>query len=248
MNRTPNWQITLAIVLTALAIFFYTVHFYIFRDFHHIGIYFLGDIAFVFIEVLLVALVLHRLLHHREQKALRDRLHMLTGAFFSEIGGELLGKLAEFDPNSENISSHLTTPQEWSEREFLNIRNIAVQHKSDISSKKSDLDNVKQLLAKNKWFILNLLQNENLLKDESFTNLLWAVYHLTGELEHRSDLKEMTDEEFRNLDGDIKRVYHLLLVGWMDYMNHLKKEYPFLFSLTSRKNPFGDDKSSVEIK
>ena len=60
-----------------------------FRDTHHIFIYLIGDIAFVFLEVLLVTLILHQLLRYREKKAMLNKLNMVIGAFFSEVGGEL---------------------------------------------------------------------------------------------------------------------------------------------------------------
>ena len=65
-----KWQVFLGLILIALSTLVYLVHFFIFRDAHHIFIYLIGDIAFVFFEVLLVTLVLHQLLHYREKKAL----------------------------------------------------------------------------------------------------------------------------------------------------------------------------------
>ena len=95
--------------------------------------------------------------------------------------------------------------------------------------------------------MLNLLENPNLLEHESFTNLLWAVFHLTDELVHRSDLKKLPDSDYQHLAGDIKRAYHQLLIQWLDYMKHLKHDYPYLFSLAMRTNPF-DANASIEVK
>jgi len=39
----------------------------------------------------------------------------------------------------------------------------------------------------------------------------------------------------------------LLANEWVDYMRHLKNNYPFLFSLAMRTNPFDQD-ASVIIK
>lgn len=55
-----------------------------FRDPHHIFLYLIGDIAFVFIEVLLVTLIIHQLLSRREKQAMLKKLNMVIGAFFSE--------------------------------------------------------------------------------------------------------------------------------------------------------------------
>jgi len=58
----------LGLSLVVLSILFYLLHYAIFRDPHHIFIYLIGDIAFVFIEVLLVTLIIHQLLSDREKK------------------------------------------------------------------------------------------------------------------------------------------------------------------------------------
>lgn len=247
MKRENRWQVTLALILIALATAVYYIHFLIFRDVHHIFLYFVGDVAFVFFEVLLVTLVIHRLLHHREQKALRNKLNMLIGAFFSEAGTELLGKLAAFDTDVHRISPVLAAPSDWSEREFLNIRASIHEHKSAIGGTDSDLESLKNYLLVKKSFLLDLLQNPNLQEDEPFTNLVWAVYHLAEELLHRGGLKDLPPADRVHLVEDIKSVYPLLTVQWMDYMKHLRTDYPHRFSLATRTNPF-DKEASVQVK
>ncbi|MDZ4198895.1 MAG: hypothetical protein U1E27_06370 [Kiritimatiellia bacterium] len=246
MKRDNRWQVTLIFILIALAAAVYYIHFLIFRDAHHIFLYFVGDVGFVFVEVLLVTLVIHRLLHHREQKALRNKLNMLIGAFFSETGTELLGKVAEFDADVHRISPALAAPSDWSEREFLNIRGSIAKHESALDGTGRDLESLKDYLLEKKPFLLDLLQNPNLQENEPFTNLVWAVYHLTEELLHRGDLKDLPPADRRHLIEDIQCVYPLLTVQWMDYMKHLRTDYPHRFSLASRTNPF-DKETSVTV-
>jgi hypothetical protein len=247
MKHFFNWQIILAILLIILTVTFYYIHFIIFRDPHHIMIYFFGDLAFVFFEVMLVMLIIHRLLHHREIKAIRNKLNMLIGAFFSEMGTELLRVLASFDQNTETIIKESELPEDWSEREFLNIRERVQKQGYKISGAKINPVQVKDFLLMKKQLILNLLMNQNLIENESFTNLVWAVYHLTEEMEHKDDLTDLTKSDLEHLVEDINRVYHLLTMEWMDYIKHLKRTYPYLFSLAIRKNPFKYI-ASVEIK
>ncbi len=247
MKRENSWQVTLAIILIALAAAVYYVHFLIFRDVHHIFLYFVGDVGFVFFEVLLVTLVIHRLLHHRERKALRNKLNMLIGAFFSETGTELLRRFAAFDTHVHRISRSLAVPSDWSEREFLNIRGSIEKHKSAMDGTNGDLESLKDYLLEKKPFLLDLLQNPNLQENEPFTDLVWAVYHLTEELLHRGNLKSLPPADYRHLVEDIKRVYPLLTVQWMDFMKHLRTDYPHRFCLARRTNPF-DKEASVEVK
>ena len=247
MKRIFNWQFFLGLILIALSALVYLVHYFIFRDAHHIFIYLIGDIAFVFFEVLLVTLVLHQLLHYREKKSMLNKLNMVIGAFFSEVGTELLKTFSIFDKEVLKITKKLIIKNDWSEKEFSKICKSVRKHNYNIDSKRGNLENVKNLLKEKRQFLLNLLENPNLLEQESFTNLLWAVFHLTEELIHRRSLTDLPDTDYQHLSGDIKRVYHLLIAEWLDYMRHLKNNYPYLFSLALRTNPF-DANASVEVK
>ncbi len=247
MKRFFNWQIMLALILVALSAIFYYLHYVIFKDAHHIFIYLLGDIAFLFLDVLIVMLVLHRLLVYREKQSILKKLNMVIGTFFSEVGTELLKICSRFDPKASDIAQQLVVTKDWTNKDFMQVHRSVRRRKSDINSKKEPLDKVRDFLVSKRQFLLTLLENPNLLEHESFTNLLWAVFHLTDELAHRTDLKSLPDSDYEHLAGDIKRAYHQLLIQWLDYMKHLKRDYPYLFSLAMRTNPF-DENASVEVK
>jgi len=247
MKRVFNWQVLLGLSLIALSALVYFMHYFIFRDTHHIFIYLIGDIAFVFLEVLLVTLILHRLLRYREKKAMLNKLNMVIGAFFSEVGGELLKIFINFDTKSSEITQGLIITNESFEKEFLKICKSVENHTYNIDSKRGDLENIRNFLKEKRQFLLNLLENPNLLEHESFTNLLWAVFHLTEELTLRRSLNRLPETDYQHLAGDIKRAYHLLIVEWLNYMKHLKTDYPYLFSLAVRTNPF-DANASIEVK
>ncbi len=247
MKRLFSWQVILGLILIVLSAAVYLIHYFIFRDVHHILIYLIGDIAFVFFEVLLVTLVLHQLLHHREKKTMLNKLNMVIGAFFSEVGTELLNTFSAFDAEAFKITEKLVVTNDWSEKEFLKMSKSVKNHRYGIDARRGDLEDVKSFLKKKRQFLLNLLGNPNLLEHESFTNLLWAVFHLTEELVHRRKLTELPKTDYQHLAGDMKRVYHLLISEWLDYMKHLKDNYPYLFSLAMRTNPF-DATAVVEVK
>ena len=95
-------------------------------------------------------------------------------------------------------------------------------------------------------FLLRLLENPNLLEHESFTELLWSVFHLTEELHHRKNFADLPPTDYKHLEGDIKRAYSQLIAEWFNYIKHLKKDYPFVFSLVVRTNPF-DSNISIEV-
>jgi hypothetical protein len=242
-----SWLIILGLLLVLLSAISYLVHYAIFGDAHHIFIYLVGDIAFVPIEVLLVTLLIHRLLESREKRSILKKLNMVIGSFFSEVGTELLEYFADFDPQSSRIRERLVVTNNWSEREFSTVGKSLEACDCVIDSEDDDLEDLRGFLMEKREFLLALLGNPNLLEHESFTDLLWAVFHLAEELAHRTDLRKLPDTDYEHLAGDIKRVYGLLISEWLDYMKHLKTDYPYLFSLAMRTNPF-DQNASVEVR
>jgi hypothetical protein len=233
-----NWQVSLAVMLILLSTLIYCVHFQIFGDAHHIFIYLLGDVAFVPIEVLLVTVIIHQLLDAREKQALLKKMNMVIGTFFSEVGTDLLKMMSEFDTKAELISENLIVKPDCDDKTFKQKSLAVKKHEAVIKIKGDDLQKLKDYLTENRAFLMSLLENQNLLEHETFTDLMWALFHLTEELVVRNDLMNLSENDTQHVEVDFKRVYSLLIIEWLDYMKHLKKEYPFLFSFAMRTNPF----------
>ncbi len=233
-----GWQVILGAALIGLSAILYYIHYTLFRDAHHIFIYLLGDIAFVPIEVLLVTLIIHRLLHQREKRILMQKLNMVIGAFFSEVGISLLECLSDFNNNSLKNNKYLLVAGNWSRKDFSAAIRFANNLAPEINSQKGNLKNLRDFLVEKKPFMLRLLENQSLLEHDSFTDLLWAVFHLSEELIARPELSGLSDTDYMHLSGDIKRAYANLICEWLKYMKHLTNDYPYLFSLAVRVNPF----------
>lgn len=246
-NNVFNARVKLGILLVLLSVFVYALHWVFFRDLHHILIYLVGDIAFVFIEVLLVTLIIHQVLSEREKRALLNKMNMVIGAFFNETGTELLRHFNSFDTNPDKISKHLIVNNEWSDEHFEKVKNVLSHREYVIDSSAGDLGQLLEFIVGKRHFLLRLLENPNLLEHDSFTEMLWAVFHLADELSHRRSVHDLPKSDYSHLAGDIKRAYKLLVQEWLDYMQHLKKNYPYLFSLAMRTNPF-DPEAKVEVQ
>ena len=240
-----NWKLLLGASLLILSILFYFLHYLLFKDAHHIFIFLIGDIAFVFVEVLLVTLIIHRVLEEREKKARLKKLNMVIGAFFSEVGTKLLEILSQWDTQIQKIQQEPVVEGESAEQKFERFCECLEKHDYNLSRERPDWDTLKALLLAKRDFFLRLLENPNLLEHESFTDLLWAVFHLTEELEARESLQDLPLADHKHLEGDLKRVYGQLTVQWLKYMEHLKDSYPYLFSLSLRTNPFDRHASPV---
>jgi hypothetical protein len=246
-NSGQRQRIYLAILLILLSVFFYALSYAIFHDAHDIFFYLIQDIGFVFVQVLLVTLVIEQILSYREKRSLLRKLNMVIGAFFSEVGTDLLRLFSAFDTSSDRISRHLVVDNEWSPKHFEAIRKRIEHRDYKIDCHAGRLDELKTLAEGKREFLLGLLENPNLLEHESFTELLWAVFHLAEELSHRKTVASLPETDYRHLASDIKRAYKLLVREWLMHMEHLKNDYPYLFSLAMRTNPFDAD-ASVEVK
>jgi hypothetical protein len=244
LKRFP-FILSLAVAFLALSGIGYFIHYLIFRDTHHIFIYLLGDIAFLPLEVLVVVLIIERLLANREKKAKLQKLNMVVGPFFSEVGSHLLRDLLRHFNNRSDISKHLHITAEWTKDDFQRAADYAYSLKIELDYSKLDLEELKKFLKQKRVFLLTLLENPNLLEHDRFTDLLWAVTHLDEELEARNTVTSLPERDLQHIAGDIQRLYDHLASEWLDYTEHLKSNYPFLFSLVLRTHPFQEHPSPL---
>ena len=243
--RRYSFFIILAVIFLALSGLVYLLHYYIFRDVHHIFIYLVGDLAFLPLEVFLVVVVIERILARREKRAILQKLNMVVGAFFSEVGNHLLGSLLKNFKNRNEISQHLSIAQSWTQSDFKKAAAFAYHLKIDVDCRNIDLEELKAFLVQKRTFLLSLLENPNLLENDRFTDLLWAVTHMDEELEARPSLKNLPESDLEHIAVDVQRMYDHLASEWLDYVEHLKSNYPFLFSLILRTHPFQERPSPV---
>lgn len=186
------------------------------------------------------------MLSKRETAARMEKLNMVIGVFFSEVGSQLLSVLAAADDNMGNIREELLFGKNCPDEDFLKLSDHLRRYNSDIKLEKIDLKELSDMLVTRRDFLLRLLENPNLLENEAFTGIIWAVYHLAEELGFREDLTRLPETDYKHLLGDVKRVYALLIFQWVKYMQHLKDKYPYLFSLSVRMNPF-DKNASIHV-
>ena len=181
----------------------------------------------------------------REQQRRLKKLNMIIGAFFSETGIGMLGFCIRADPKLEEIRKQLIVTSEWTDAEFSRITKVLKNYESRSDIYKIDLPELRDYLKGRDDFMLRLLENPMLLEFEPFAELLRAIFHLTEELLARDKLTELPASDYTHLQNDINRVYTLLLQQWLEYMRHLKENYPYLFSLAMRTNPFDRNASPI---
>jgi len=242
-----SWRTNLIIALIAISLFFYLINYLIFRDPPFMLRLLTLQLGFVPISVILITLFLNQLLVRREKRTRLEKLNMVIGAFFSEAGTALLESFTKFDPYREKISKALIVTPEWSDQDFASARTQARNYDYAIEIQKDNLEELRAFLIAKRSFLLALLENPNLLEHESFTDLLWAIFHLTEELAYRADVRKLPDTDYEHLANDIKRAYGILVSEWIAYMQHLRDNYPYFYSLAIRTNPL-DPNASPEVR
>ena len=240
-----SWTFRIALVFIAASAISYTVHYFIFHDVHHIFIYMIGDFGFLFIDVLLVLLIIERLLASREKKSILHKLNMVIGTFFSEVGMELLRRFSDFVENAEQLESEVLIDREWDKKRFAEAKAKAASFKYSIVFDAEKLEELRDFLKGKHAFLVRLLENPILLENQRFTDLLWAVFHLSEELNFRDSLQNLPIGDIAHLETDLRRTYSKIVSEWISYTEHLKGKYPFLFSLASRINPLNPKASPI---
>ena len=185
------------------------------------------------------------MLAKREHASRAEKLNMVIGAFFSEVGTRLLQAFSQASDEAAAIRDELQVDAKWTDQRFAEVRSRLDTLDYGVDVARVDLDALAAMLEAKREFLLRLLENPALLENEAFTDILWAVFHLAEELGAREDRSALPDSDRLHLAGDMKRAYRLLARQWLAYMEHLKARYPYLFSLAVRTNPFDPDASPV---
>jgi len=160
-----------------------------------------------------------------------------SGCFFSEVGNYLLQDLLEHFDNRADITQHLDITNNWTRQDFKKAKEFAYRLSVELDCHKINPQELKDIPTRKRDFLLTLLENPTLLEHDRFTDLLWAVTHLDEELEARPSVSNLPDNDLEHIAIDIERLYDHLTNEWLDYVEHLKSRYPFLFSLIQRTHP-----------
>jgi voltage-gated potassium channel len=194
-----------------------------------------------------IANVTEIMLARREIENRMEKLNMVIGVYFSEVGMRLLSTFTGYDPDFEKIREELIVKATWTDENFLAVSKDLKNYNYGVDIHLVDLEDMRTFLLDKRAFLLGLLENPALLEHQSFTELLRAVFHVLEELSFRDDLTDLPDSDKAHLTVDIERAYNFLINEWLDYMKYLKNNYPYLFSLAMRTNPF-DRSASIIVK
>ena len=230
---------TLILLLIGFSAVLYIIQYLFFHNPADTGFYFLQDLAFVPISVLLVTLGLNTVLVYRQRQQMLEKISIVINEFFAEAGHDLVRGLRGFIVDLPGVASRLQPTGRWQDADFNAAINSLEREPVKIAVATGELPDLAAMLNEKKTQILRLFENPSLLEHDRFTDMLWAVYHVHDELRSREGFDQLPSSDVIHLAGDIQRAAQLLLIEWLESMRQLKTRYPYLYSLAVRKCPLG---------
>ncbi|MGL6293901.1 MAG: hypothetical protein ACRC2P_11290 [Eubacterium aggregans] len=88
--------------------------------------------------------------------------------------------------------------------------------------------------------MLVIISNPALLEHKEFTDMFWAMFHLKDELKARDGFENLSEMGQYHLREDVELAMRGVLINWV---RHIKKEYPYLFLLEISQEPLALEKA-----
>lgn len=231
--------LVLALLLVALSAALYVLQLVLFRDPAAVGSGLVSQLAFLPLYFLFSTIVVDTALVRKDREDRLRKLNVVVGVFFREIGEELFGLAAKLLQNPEGFAATIRVDSTWKEAEFAAARGACENGTYRFALTPEAMGGMARLLRGRRDVLLRLMENPTLVEHEGFTELILAVSHLCDEFDHRATLEGLPPADQSHIEGDLRRAFVLLSTQWLSYALHLKKEYPYLYSLILRVGPFG---------
>lgn len=239
MKKISSFLIVL--VLALFSMFLYAIQIMVFHSPRDTAFYIFQDLAFLPLQIAIVTVVLGSYLKRRDKIERLNKINIVINAFFNEAGMDILVGLSEFSLNCNEISKKLNIQTNWTNKKFLEtvkyLKNIEIQMECNAEQ----LENLTVLMKSKRNFLIRLLENPNLLEHDTFTDMLLSIFHVTEELISRDAFEVDNQTDMEHLSNDMQRALKSLLIEWIEYMRHLRLEYPYLYSFMVRKKFFKEE-------
>ncbi len=184
-------------------------------------------------------------LNKKEREIKKQKINILVGVYLKEIGKEILRHAEAVIVNYNEIQKILMVTPEWTAKEFIQAEKAI--EKMDVETRFDAvvLDLLEAHVMHRRDTISRLLENRYVLDNEHFSDVMLSSLHLLDEIGARESLHDLPEKDQEHLANDFKRVYDHLIRQWLNYLRHLQEQYPYLYSLEIRTNPFNPNAKSV---
>ncbi|CEP79569.1 hypothetical protein QJR30_03560 [Paraclostridium sordellii] len=227
-----RYYFVISFILIALSAIMFLIHYLVFGQALNTAYYSLMNLCFIPINSLVVTIILEKLIDYRAKKDRIEKINMLVGIFFTEVGGKLMHLIIDSDKDAKNYITNF--------EDLNNIKKCLNEYDYKVDMNNIDLCSIKNILLENNNLFVTLISNENVFQHQIFTDLLMSVVHLRDEIifMEKDDNLELN---INHLENDVIRVYKNISIQWISYLEYLNKSYPFLYNNAIRVNPFKFD-------
>ncbi|AUN13420.1 hypothetical protein JGS6364_15881 [[Clostridium] sordellii] len=227
-----RYYFVISFILIALSAVMFLIHYLVFGQALNTAYYSLMNLCFIPINSLVVTIILEKLIDYRAKKDRIEKINMLVGIFFTEVGGKLMHLIIDSDKDAKNYITNF--------EDLNNIKKCLNEYDYKVDMNNIDLCSIKNILLENNNLFVTLISNENVFQHQIFTDLLMSVVHLRDEIifMEKDDNLELN---INHLENDVIRVYKNISIQWISYLEYLNKSYPFLYNNAIRVNPFKFD-------
>jgi hypothetical protein len=215
--------------------------------------HFLLEFGIIPIDLLILTLIFEDQLEIRKSKHRTEKLDILMGTFYSEIGDDLIKIISQQNNLGNNTCQNLNQLSNWKEKDFKkNIKSLEKKPPIFKTNFKSENDKekffteIRIILSKKRLFVADLINNPELFEKEDFSDMLLHILHLDEEINRKKSIN-LTENDYNHLMNNINRVYSKLIQQWVKYVHYLYKTNPYMMDITIRNNPFDKD-CSIHVK
>ena len=227
-----RYYFVISFILIALSSIMFFIHYLIFGQAINTAYYSLMNLCFIPINSLVVTIMFEKLIDYRAKKDRIEKINMLVGIFFTEVGGKLMHLIIDADKDAKNYITNF---------EDLNkIKKSLYEYDYKVDMNYIDLCTIKNILVEHSNLFVTLISNESILQHQIFTDLLMSVIHLRDEIIFMEKDNGL-ELNINHLENDVIRVYKNISIQWISYLEYLQKSYPFLYNNAIRVNPFKFD-------
>lgn len=237
MKKGTKELLVIGTGLILLSLVLHYGHYLMFNDAHHTLIFLFADIAFIPMEVFFTTLIIDRLLEKREKNHFLEKLNMIVGLFYTEIGTKMLSEFVKGDDSVNTLRDFAIVGEKWDDSTFKSLQEHIESYDFKTNLDKVNLEELIKELHGSRDLLITLITNENLHEHETFTKMLMGLMHLKEEIDTRCCL-DIEDYEKSHIEKDMAYVYKYLTLEWCHYMKYLSKNYPSLFCKALINNPF----------
>lgn len=229
--------ILLVIVLVVVSAATYLAQYLLFHNPGDQAFYLFQDLAFMPIQVIAVTVIFNRLLSILEKRSKQKNMNVLISAFFSETGNDILNAMAENQVSDDRFCAMLDRSQFGDNKRYRDMRREIMEYKYKIDVTPAKLERLREILLQKRPVLLQMLGNSHLSEHDTFTDMLWSLFHVADELAHRNNLQELSRTDLLHLQGDLRRAYPRLIQEWVSNLKYLHDEYPYMFDSSLRFSP-----------